>query len=314
MAVSRSGIGVVVINWNGLADTLACLESLVAATPEPVRVVVVDNGSTDGSLHALRDWQAARRGQGAGSAVTILASSTNRGFSGANNVGVEYLCADPAIGHFLLLNNDATVDPGFFREMARALAAAPDAGIVGATIYVTARPGEVWYAGGRFLPLRSLVRHERTVPRDGAPLPTQFVTGCAMLIARRAWETLGPLAECYFIYFEDAEYSWRAHAAGLPVLYAPRAVVHHAVGASVTRQWPDPRVVRVQTRNRALFVRRNLSGWTRWGALAYLVVTKPGRALVETLRGRPALGWAFFRGMLDGLMTSAGRPERRRPR
>lgn len=307
MELSRTGIGVVVINWNGLTDTLACLESLIAAAPVPARIVVVDNGSTDGSLNALRDWQ------GDESAVTILASSTNRGFSGANNLGVEHLCADPAIGHVLLLNNDATVDPGFFREMARALEAAPDAAIVGATIYVTARPGEVWYAGGRFLPLRSLVRHGQTVPREGTPVPTEFVTGCAMLISRRAWETLGPLPECYFIYFEDAEYSWRAHAAGLPVLYAPRAVVHHAVGGAVRRQWADPRRVYVETRNRGLFVRRNFRGWMRWGALAYLVVTKPGRALVETLRGRPAVGWAFFRGMLEGLMISADPPAPRRP-
>jgi len=306
---SPPGVGVVVVNWNGLADTLACLESLVAATPGPPRVVVVDNGSTDGSVTALRAWQAARLGH-AGPAVTIFESSTNRGFSGGNNLGVEHLRADPAISHFLLLNNDATVDPAFFREIARALAAAPDAAIMGVTIYVTARRGEVWYAGGHFLPLRSLTQHERAVPADAMPLPTEFVTGCAMLISRHAWETLGPLPECYFIYFEDAEYSWRAHAAGLPVLYAPRAVVHHAVSASVGRQ-PKPRVLQLHTRNRALFARRNFRGWTRWGALAYLVVSKSSRAIAEVLRGRRALGWALFRGMIEGLMTSAGRPARR---
>ena len=304
-----TGVGVVVVNWNGLTDTLACLESLVAATPGPARVVAVDNGSTDSSVTALRAWQAARPGH-AGPAVTILESSTNRGFSVANNIGVEHLRADPAISHFLLLNNDATVDPAFFREIARALAAAPDAAIMGVTIYVAAPPpgpprGEVWYAGGHFLLLRSLTEHERAVPRDAMPLPTEFVTGCAMLISRHAWETLGPLPECYFIYFEDAEYSWRARAAGLPVLYAPRAVVHHAVSASVGRQ-PKPRVLQLHTRNRALFARRNFRGWTRWRALAYLVVSKSSRAMAEVLRGRLALGWALFRGMIEGLMTSAG--------
>jgi len=314
---SPPGVGVVVVNWNGLTDTLACLESLMAATSAPARVVVVDNGSTDGSVTALRAWQATRRGH-AGPVVTILESTTNRGFSAANNIGVEHLRADPAISHFLLLNNDATVDPAFFREMARALAAAPDAAIMGVTIYVAAPPapparpprGEVWYAGGHFLPLRSLTQHKRAVPGDAMPLPTEFVTGCAMLISRHAWKTLGPLPECYFIYFEDAEYSWRAHAAGLSVLYAPRAVVHHAVSASVGRQ-PKPRVLQLHTRNRALFARRNFRGWTRWGALAYLVVSKSSRAIAEVLRGRRALGWALFRGMIEGLMTSAGRPARR---
>ncbi|HEX4627981.1 MAG TPA: glycosyltransferase, partial [Gemmatimonadales bacterium] len=95
MDVRRTGIGVVVINWNGLADTNVCLESLVAAAPGPARIIVVDNGSTDDSVEGLRAWQAARHGP-AKPAVTILESSTNRGFSGANNLGVECLRSDPA--------------------------------------------------------------------------------------------------------------------------------------------------------------------------------------------------------------------------
>jgi GT2 family glycosyltransferase len=296
----------VVINWNGLADTMTCLESLVAATPGPTRIVVVDNGSTDGSVDALRGWQDARRRDGAVPAVTILASSINRGFSGGNNIGVEHLYADAAISHFLLLNNDATVDRTYFGELAQALDAAPDAGLLGPTIYSTGQPREVWYAGGRFVPLRTLVVHEQIVPAEGTPRRTEFVTGCAMLIARRAWDTLGPLPECYVIYHEDAEYSWRAHAAGLPVLYAPRPVVYHAVGGTMRRQATQPRVEYLKTRNRTLFVRRNLRGWRRWGALAYLVVTKSGRAVAELLRGRPALGAAFLRGLVDGLVSRHG--------
>jgi hypothetical protein len=304
-------IGVVIINWNGLADTLTCLESLVAASPGPVRIVVVDNGSTDGSVDELRAWQGASRRGGGVPAVTILASSTNRGFSGGNNLGVEHLHADPAISHFLLLNNDATVARTCFAELARALDAAPDAGVLGPTVYVAGQPDQVWYAGGHFLPLRTLAVHGTTVPTDGSPRPTEFVTGCAMVIARAAWDSLGPLPECYFMYQEDAEYSWRAHDAGMPVLYVPRAVVHHAIGGTVRRKVSQQRVEYLKTRNRALFARRNLRGWTRWGALAYLIVTKPGRAIVELFSGRPALGWAFVAGVLEGLFTSADQPARR---
>lgn len=304
--MTRSSVGVVVINWNGLADTLACLESMRAAAPRPARIVVVDNGSTDGSLSALRKWQAAHD-QDNGLNVTIVESSTNRGFSGANNIGVTLLHTDAGISHFLLLNNDATVDREFFAEIARALDVVPNAAIMGPTIYVTGERGEVWYAGGDFIPLRALVTHRSTVLTHPEPVPTEFVTGCAMLISRSAWDTLGQLPECYFIYLEDAEYSWRAHATGLAVLYAPRAIVHHAVGGAIRRQWVSPRVAYVQTRNRALFVRRNLRGWWRLGALAYLVTTKPARALLEALRGRPALGWAFVRGAVAGLLSRAGR-------
>lgn len=301
-------VGVVVVNWNGSADTLTCLESLMAATPEPGRVVVVDNASTDGSVEAFERWRTARAAGSSAPAVSIVSAPSNLGFAGANNLGVAALAADPATGHFLLLNNDATVDPGFFAHIARALDMAPDAGLLGATIYVAGRPGEVWYAGGHFLPLRSLVVHRRDVPEQVGPVPTDFVTGCAMVISRRAWETLGPLPECYFLYVEDAEYSYRARAAGLPVLYAPRAVAYHAVGATVRRRVARPRVEYLKTRNRGLFVRRNLRGWTRWCALAYLIVTKPGRAFVELLRGQPRLAWALLRGLVAGLVSKDGSP------
>ena len=304
--MTSTAVGVVVVNWNGHADTMICLESLMAADPRPARVAVVDNGSTDRSVETLLRWRANRA-----LPVALLASSTNRGFSAANNIGIARLAADRAISHFLLLNNDASVHPAFFAQLARALVAAPDAAVIGPTIYVTGRPGEVWYAGGYVVPLRALVAHEYVVPQQSAPVPTQFVTGCAMVISRSGWETLGPLPECYFMYLEDAEYSYRARAAGLPVVYAPQAVAYHAVGNTIRFSHSTPWVERLKARNRVLFVRRNFRGWNRWSALTYLAVTKPGRAAAEVLRGRPALGWAILDGTIEGLLSSHGDREAR---
>jgi GT2 family glycosyltransferase len=301
--MQRSDVGVVVVNWNGEAETLACLQSLVAAAPPPGRIVVVDNASRDGSVEALKRWRA---GPGAACPVSILASATNRGFAGGNNVGITHLASDPAIQRFLLLNNDATVAPDFFAQLAHALAQAPGAAIIGSTIYAAGPRQEVWYAGGYFVALRALVVHRHSVPRTSQPVATEFVTGCAMVVSRSGWERLGPLPECYFMYLEDAEYCARAHAAGLPVVYAPGAVAHHVVGSSIARAVHRPQVEYWKARNRALFVRRNLRGWTRWGALGYLAFTKPGRAFAETLRGRPVLGWAVLRGTLAGLLSKHG--------
>jgi GT2 family glycosyltransferase len=301
-----SDVGVVVVNWNGWADTWTCLQSLVTAAPPPRRIVVVDNASSDGSVEALKRWRTDRSASATVPSVTILASSRNRGFAGANNLGIAHLTADPAISHFLLLNNDATVDPTFFAQIARALDLVPEAGIVGPTIYTAGPPREVWYAGGHFVQLRALVVHDRTVPRAPDPVATEFVTGCAMAISRSAWKRLGPLPECYFMYLEDAEYCARARAAGLLVLYVPRAVAYHVVGSSVARAVRHSRAEYWKARNRALFVRRNFLGWTRLGALGYLVLTKPGRALADALRGRPGLGWAVLRGTLAGLLSKHG--------
>src|SRR5207249_3757800 len=166
----------------------------------------------------------------------------------------------------LLLNNDATVAPDFFAALGRALLRAPGTALLGVTIRVSGQPAEVWYAGGRFLRLRSLVLHGRVVPPDDAPVPTEFVTGCALTISRVALHALGPLPECYFVYFEDAEYSYRALDAGLPVRYAPEPVAYHAVGATVRRLVASAAVEQWKVRGRTLWVRRNLRGPVRWGA------------------------------------------------
>ena len=293
-------IGVAVLNWNGRDDSIACLESLIAADPGPDRTVVVDNGSTDDSVVAISAWI----GQHGAFRAQLIVSQENRGFAAGNNVALTRLAADDRITHFLLLNNDATVDRSFFADLRQALAEVPDAGVLGVTIF-DASPrgkGRVWYAGGVVDRLRVLGRHRYDVPHDGRPVPVEFVTGCAMLISREALARVGPLPECYFIYFEDLEYCVRASAAGLRVLYAPRPVVHHAITGTV-RAATAARVERRFAKSRALFARRNLRGATRATAIAYLVATGLARAVLRTLRGRPVRAWAAFRGTLDGLLS-----------
>jgi len=311
-------VGVIVINWNGHHDTVECLDSLAAATPRPAHVVVVDNGSSDDSLQRLTDWAEASGvvwgmvgNAGAPRAqslpwLTILAVGSNRGFSGANNLGIEYLSPASDVRHFLLLNNDAAVAPDFFAEMAAAVASVPGAGLVTGTIYEWEDRTRVWYAGGVERPLRALVLHEERLPATDAPRETEFICGCAMLISRDALRRLGPLPEVYYPgYLEDAEYSFRARQAGLPTVYAPRAVLYHKVGSAFRRSCPSPKVMYWQTRHRGYYVRRNFRGWRRWVALSYLGVTKPVRAAVEVLRGRPRLGWAILAGTFAGFVDAA---------
>jgi GT2 family glycosyltransferase len=292
-------IGVVVLNWNGLDDTLACLESLVATRPAATRIVVVDNASTDGSADALERWAAAAPEP----RPLVIHSDRNRGYAGGNNLGLTQLARDPAITHVLLLNNDATAQPALFAELSGALQRRPDAGLMGMTIFEGEGRDQVWYAGGRLPNARAVTVHGTVVPDVEGPLPTEFVTGCGLLIARPVWEKIGPLPESYFLYFEDSEYSLRAAQAGFPVLYAPRAVLHHACGGTVRRLVPEPRKEFWYARARALFVRRNRRGIAFWRTLAYLAVARPARALIELLRGRPRYAWAGFRGTVAGLLA-----------
>jgi GT2 family glycosyltransferase len=316
---SHIAIGVIVVNWRNAPDTLRCLDSLVSATPLPRRVVVVDNGSGDDSVEQTIDWASRRavtvdlvhdaegtRLPAAGpSWLTVVSNPTNLGFAGGNNVGLALLRRDRAITHFLLLNNDATVARDYFGEIGRAALSRERVGLCIGTIYEDERRDRVWYAGGRFIPMRALVEHERELPGDAVAVETEFVTGCAMLISRSALERAGALPECYYPgYMEDAEYSWRVRRCGLALLYAPSAVAYHKVGGSFG-SGRSPSVAFHLSRHRLFFVRRNLHGVQRLAALFYMGITKPARALLDTLRGNPRLGWATLRGTLSGFFSRA---------
>jgi GT2 family glycosyltransferase len=277
-------------------------------------VVVVENGSGDASLARITSW-AAQAGiahetlpegapalaSGSGSWLTFVVSSSNRGFAGGNNLGIALLERDPSLSHFLLLNNDATVEPEYFARLADALGTVPDTALLSGTVYEGLDRSRPWYAGGKWLALRSLAEHLLEPPPAAAPMETEFVSGCTMLVARPTLARIGKLAECYFPgYWEDGEYSWRARAAGLRLVYAPAAVAYHKVNASFGRI-ESPALAFAKQRHRALFIRRNYRGLLRLGAIGYLLVTKPGRAIVEALRGRPRRGWAIFSGMVSGL-------------
>ena len=223
-----------------------------------------------------------------------------------SQAGITSACRDfssTGLTHFLLLNNDAAVAADFFGEINRALAEAPNAGLLTGTIYRDPQRTKVWYAGGREIRSRGLIEHFESPPSGAEPVPTEFVSGCVMLISRQTLDEIGLLPDCYFPgYMEDAEYSLRAREAGLPVLYAPRARAFHKVGATAGAASASPFITQALVRHRVLYVRRNFRGLERLIALGYLAITKPGKAVVETLAGRPRMGIAVLKGAVEGFV------------
>lgn len=310
-SASTPTFGVVVLNWNNPDDTICCLESLYSARPRPAHVVVVDNNSADSSVGRIRRWgkdHHVMQEQGVDSWLKLIEAGRNRGFAGGSNLGIGLLARETAVSHLMLLNNDATVAPDFFAEISQALEKAPNAGLITGTILEHPARDKVWFAGGTELPLRALYRHRVKVPETHEPVPTDFVTGCAMVISRPLLNKIGALAEVYFpAYWEDGEYSFRARNAGFPVLYAPRAKVYHKVGATVGPMHMSPVIAYSQNRLRVFYVRRNYKGWTKAAALGYLALTKPGRAVIEAARGRPRIGWEILRGTVSGFVSTGAR-------
>src|SRR5579884_395199 len=131
-------VHVVILNWNGWRDTVACVASVKHSQYPRLQIVVVDNDSSDGSEAAI---------QLAHPDITVLQSGANLGYAGGNNVGIRHALAAGA-DFVWILNNDTTVAPDTLAELVRA-AADPSVGIVGSKIYYMAEPQRLWYAGGR---------------------------------------------------------------------------------------------------------------------------------------------------------------------
>ena len=222
-------LSIVVLNWNGLADTRTLLPTIAACRLPAgwtLETLVVDNGSSDGSIDAIaREFPQ----------VTRVALGENRRFAGGNNAGIERALAGGAEA-IALINNDTVADPGLFEHLLLALEQDPQAGAAAPLIYYGAPSDRIWYAGGRISTALGLAAHRGLRERDRGQYrkveQTGYLTGCCLLARRQVWEKVGPLDERYFIYAEDADWCLRARRAGYRLLFVPTARLWHSVSAS----------------------------------------------------------------------------------
>lgn len=226
---------IIVLNWNGIDDTIECLESLKKITYPSYEVVVVDNASSGDDVDVLR-----RR---YGSGITLIANDKNLGFSGGNNVGMKYAMGGGA-DFLVLLNNDAVVDPEFLTEIAKCAEERPQAGIIGGKIYYYDFPNRLQSVGGNVNWLLGRFKHygeredkgqfENVASRD-------FVYANGMLIRREVVEKISYLDATFFFGIEEYDYCIRAIRAGFEVLYVPTSKIWHKAGASRRKlsQYPE---------------------------------------------------------------------------
>lgn len=255
---------VIVLNWNGLADTRACLASLARACDEGTVVLVVDNGSRDGSPEAIR-----REFPG----VRVLETGANLRFAGGNNAGMR-AALEAGADEIMLLNNDTTVDPGFLPAMRTRLRRWPGAGIVAPKILYHAAPELIWYAGGEISFWTGTMRHrgirERDDGRFDAPHETAYASGCCFLVKREVVERIGMLDEAYHMYTEDADFCMRARRAGYRVVYEPRARVLHRVSVSAGGHLSAFKLRNKFISNFRFFAR--YAAWYQWGVFPWMSV------------------------------------------
>jgi len=299
-------VAIVVVNWNGRHLLDACLGSVLEQRPAPGTVIVVDNGSVDGSLdHLRRRWPQ----------VVALNASSNLGFSGGNNLGIEAALTAGA-EYVLLLNNDAQLLPGALGELLAALdAAGPAAWAAAPKILYRGNPDVIWSAGGRFNWWRGLSLDRGWNERDRGQYDTpelmEFANACCLLVRGRIFREVGLLDDGYFMYFEDSELAARAGRTGARVAFRPAARVLHDVQGSSggARGGSSPAALYYWTRNRPRFIARNVRGPVRrLAAHSYVIGTRLVRIAQAALRGRRHEARLIARALVDGYVRRATGP------
>jgi GT2 family glycosyltransferase len=284
----------VVVNWNGGEANVACLRSILASGVDPVDVVFVDNGSTDGSRQLVaREIPA----------ITRVENAQNRGFGEAANQGAKLALQGQADAVFFV-NNDVVLPPETLRRLSDALSMGPKLGIVGPRVLMMGEPDVVWCAGGMLTwrqNLSTLVGHgEKDGPRFREKRAVDYVPGCALLARRAVLEQVGLFDARYFAYMEDVDLCLRARRAGFGVELVGEVAALHA-SSSATGGGYNPRRKYMMGVNSIWFLRAHARPmqWMRF--VVFDVLTLPFLWIAGVFQGRGKSVVAKGIGIFDGL-------------
>jgi GT2 family glycosyltransferase len=325
-------LSIIVVNWNGrqyLLDCLASIEREILSRRDAQRIevetLVVDNGSEDGSVQAVREafaW------------AQVLELPENLGFARANNVGLRQ-----AKGRYaLLLNNDTVVLPDALERCVRHLDANPDVGVVGPQLLnpdgskqnsIHNHPGLLT----EFLP-RGLL--EKAMPRrfpskryaHAEPIEVEAVLGASLFVRRQVLEQVGLMPEDYFFFLEETDWCYQIRQAGWRIVHVPDAHVIHVFGATSKKTLPaDTRIEYHRSlyhffgKHRGPGTERLVRGWRVLKSLLYVALEAPlaavsrgarerwrrdWKVLSWHLRGRPD-GWGIPRGSRNETASKRGK-------
>ena len=252
-------VSIITINYNGLEDTCALIESI--PFNENIEVIIVDNASNnqEGETIAKRFSQ-----------VKVILSNRNLGFAGGNNLGIQ-----AALGKYLFLVNNDTVFKDFnVQALINRMNSSPEIGIVCPKIRFAWGNNPIQFAGYTSLS-RITVRNraigygEEDHGQYDTAHPTTYAHGAAMLIRRDAIEKVGLMPECYFLYYEELDWSMMFTRAGYQIWYEPTSTIYHKESQSTGQN--SPLRTYYLTRNRLLLVRRNPQEFYKSLAYIYLI-------------------------------------------
>ena len=216
-------ISVIVLNWNGKAIIEACLNSLLDQTHTPFEIILVDNGSTDGSPQLLESKYVAK--------ISLIKSKINTGFAGGVDIGIQH-----SKGEFIaLFNSDAVAEKNWLSELMSRILESPSIGMCASKIYLSGSH-KIFDNTGEVISRDGLGKGRGRLEKDTGQYDLQTdvlcPSGCAALYRRQMLEEIGGMDTRFFAYGEDIDIGLRGRMLGYKAVFCPKAIVHHALSAS----------------------------------------------------------------------------------
>ena len=283
-------VSVITVNYKQAAITCALLDSIDKNTYKNLEVIVVDNGSEkDCTVDFKRHYPS----------VKMLISQDNLGFAGGNNLGIKVAKGD----YIFLVNNDTEWTDGLVESLLKRFETDATIGVVSPKIRYHHTPDMIQFAG--FTEINPLTGRNETVGKNekdmgqhDTPYPTPYAHGAAMMLKREVLKKAGLMPENYFLYYEELDWCHQIKQAGYTLWYEPEGLIYHKESASVGKL--STLKLHYLTRNRLLFMRRNIKGWRLRLFLSYFFsIIFPAKSLFFLIKGEWSSFLTFQKAIFD---------------
>lgn len=251
MSSEKPKVSIIILNWNGLDDTIECLESLKKITYPNYEVILVDNASEGNDVDVLKEKF--------GDYIYIMENDKNYGFAEGNNIAMRFALANSNPAYIFLLNNDTTVDPEFLSELVDTAESDATIGAVGPKILAYYKPDVVQSCGAKFNlwvgGYRWKQEHKTASGQNKEIIEVDHVMGAAMLARASVLEGVGLFDPIFFANWEETDWCMRVKEKGYKVIYNPEAKVWHKMCGSLP--FHDTKRVYLILRNNIIFMRKH---------------------------------------------------------
>jgi len=283
-------VSVISLNWNSTQVTCDFLRSIKAAsTYKNIEVIVVDNNSAEDPTLALKN---------AYPEVIVIRSDSNLGFAGGNNLGIR-----AAKGEYLfIVNNDTEFTPGLIEGLLEIFEKYPDAGMASPKFHYFFHKGTIEYAGYEnvnvFTGRNGMIGcKEKDEGQYDQIRTTHYVHGGGMMVPRKVIDEVGGIPEQFFLYYEEFDWSVQIKKKGYKIYYQPRSLIYHKESMTIGKS--SPLKTFYLTRNRILFMRRNMPFINLMVFLSYFVVfTIPKNTAYFLFKGEKKHLRSFWKGIM----------------